>query len=415
MKGGKAFYFRRWVNDLFCLAILVKRVYKSRMPPKKKEEVQLPALIGRVGTNLKIGIVGLPNVGKSTFFNILTKSQAAAENFPFCTIDPNERVFDDEEIVHVEGEVDPVRDLNIIHDELRYKDIEYLKKQTEGLERSVNRGGDKKKKPEYIDILNMHLFLTAKPVIYLVNLSEKDFIRKKNKCAMDKIIVQGYKALQLLYFFTTGKDEVKAWTIQAAGKYKQKGRDYIVDDGDIILFKFNAVNIFTLSIYLSHKCNWLGDAVRPRERSSVSIRQIPVPIWCLCAAAAIRVKIVVRMRHVRPVGVVSLWRFVFREDDRKRDCHFSLFHKSLFDVHRLTVKTKMIEKLILKVLFANDCALMTCMESAFQLIVNKITEAAYLFGLIISLGKTEVLFQPSPPTTEPSISIERTELKTGEI
>lgn len=386
------------------------------MPPKKKEEVQLPALIGRVGTNLKIGIVGLPNVGKSTFFNILTKSQAAAENFPFCTIDPNEsrvpvpderfdflcehykpvskvpaflnvvdiaglvegahegkglgnaflsnisacdaifhvvRVFDDEEIVHVEGEVDPVRDLNIIHDELRYKDIEYLKKQTEGLERSVNRGGDKKKKPEYdtlikvltnlednliprkmvwdskeIDILNMHLFLTAKPVIYLVNLSEKDFIRKKNKwlakikawvdthdagalvipfscglelklfemdpeekekymkenncnSAMDKIIVQGYKALQLLYFFTTGKDEVKAWTIQkntkapqaagkihtdfekgfimaevmayndfkehesesavkAAGKYKQKGRDYIVDDGDIILFKFNA-------------------------------------------------------------------------------------------------------------------------------------------------------------------------------
>jgi len=386
------------------------------MPPKKKEEPQIPALIGRVGTNLKIGIVGLPNVGKSTFFNILTKSSAAAENFPFCTIDPNEsrvpvpderfdhlcefhkpaskvpaflnvvdiaglvqgahegkglgnaflsnisacdaifhviRVFDDEEIVHVEGEVDPVRDLSIISDELRFKDIEYLKKQIESLERNVNRGNDKKKKPEFdtlvkvltnleenilprkmtwnaneIDVLNNHLFLTAKPVIYLVNLSEKDYIRKKNKwlakiktwvdandagallipfscalelklfemepeeretymkentcsSAMDKIVVQGYKALQLMYFFTSGKDEVKAWTIQkntkapqaagkihtdfekgfimaeimayedfkehgsetackAAGKYKQKGRDYIVEDGDIILFKFNA-------------------------------------------------------------------------------------------------------------------------------------------------------------------------------
>jgi len=63
------------------------------MPPKKKDakEVEKTVLIGRMGTNLKVGIVGLPNVGKSTFFNVLTKSsQAAAENFPFCTIDPNE-------------------------------------------------------------------------------------------------------------------------------------------------------------------------------------------------------------------------------------------------------------------------------------------------------------------------------------
>ncbi|NUN34816.1 hypothetical protein GJQ63_26410, partial [Escherichia coli] len=61
------------------------------MPPKKGADVskQHP-LIGRFGTSLKIGIVGLPNVGKSTFFNVLTKSQASAENFPFCTIDPNE-------------------------------------------------------------------------------------------------------------------------------------------------------------------------------------------------------------------------------------------------------------------------------------------------------------------------------------
>ena len=61
------------------------------MPPKKKVEEEKMVLIGRMGTNLKCGIVGLPNVGKSTFFNVLTKTSiAAAENFPFCTIDPNE-------------------------------------------------------------------------------------------------------------------------------------------------------------------------------------------------------------------------------------------------------------------------------------------------------------------------------------
>ena len=62
------------------------------MPPKKTEasNAARKPIVGRLGTNLKMGIVGLPNVGKSTFFNILTKLQAAAENFPFCTIDPNE-------------------------------------------------------------------------------------------------------------------------------------------------------------------------------------------------------------------------------------------------------------------------------------------------------------------------------------
>ena len=60
------------------------------MPPKKIDAPEQKPLIGRVGTNLKVGIVGVPNVGKSTFFNVLTKSAAPAENFPFCTIDPNE-------------------------------------------------------------------------------------------------------------------------------------------------------------------------------------------------------------------------------------------------------------------------------------------------------------------------------------
>jgi len=388
------------------------------MPPKKKPvEEEKPIIIGRLSTNLKCGIVGLPNVGKSTFFNVLTKTQiAAAENFPFCTIDPNEsrvpvpddrfdflcehhkpaskvpaflnvtdiaglvkgastgeglgnaflshikacdamfhlcRTFEDKEITHVEGEVDPVRDLDIINEELRLKDEESFLKVFDDLEKKYTRG-EKKLKVEYesmvkikqilieekrhirfgtwnaadVEQLNKHLFITAKPMIYLVNLSEKDFIRKKNKwlpkikeyvdkhdpgatvipfsgafeaklmdmseeeakafkeetkCAgvLEKIIVQGYKALGLQYFFTAGPDEVKAWTIQkgtkapqaagrihtdfekgfimaevmkfedfkeagteaaakAAGKYRQQGRNYITEDGDIIFFKFNA-------------------------------------------------------------------------------------------------------------------------------------------------------------------------------
>jgi len=165
-----------------------------------------------VGTNLKVGIVGLPNVGKSTFFNVITKSAIPAENFPFCTIDPNEnrvavpddrftylvdfhkpaskvpaflnitdiaglvkgasqgqglgnaflshiracdaifhvcRAFEDDDIIHVDGDVNPVRDLETISEELRLKDEEYLLTNLEKLERNVLRGGDKKMKPEY--------------------------------------------------------------------------------------------------------------------------------------------------------------------------------------------------------------------------------------------------------------------------
>ncbi|XP_029317270.1 obg-like ATPase 1 [Cottoperca gobio] len=389
------------------------------MPPKKTDVPKQPPLIGRFGTSLKIGIVGLPNVGKSTFFNVLTKSQAAAENFPFCTIDPNEsrvpvpderydflcqyhkplskvpaflnvvdiaglvkgahagqglgnaflshisacdgifhmtRAFDDEDIIHVEGNVDPVRDIEIIHEELRLKDEELIAPVLDKLEKTAVRGSDKKLKPEYdimlkvknwveeekkpirfnewndkeIEVLNKYLFLTSKPMIYLVNLSEKDYIRKKNKwlakikewvdvndpgaivipvsgsiesklqemeeeernkhceemktqSVLTKIIKTGYAALQLEYFFTAGPDEVRAWTVRkgskapqaagkihtdfekgfimaevmkfvdfkeegsenaakAAGKYRQLGRNYVVEDGDIIFFKFNTPN-----------------------------------------------------------------------------------------------------------------------------------------------------------------------------
>uniref|UniRef100_A0A8C5QI29 Obg like ATPase 1 n=1 Tax=Leptobrachium leishanense TaxID=445787 RepID=A0A8C5QI29_9ANUR len=333
------------------------------MPPKKADNgpKQHP-VFGRFGTSLKIGIVGLPNVGKSTFFNVLTKSQAAAENFPFCTINPNEsrvpipddryeflcqyhkpvskvpaflsvvdiaglvkgastgqglgnaflshisacdglfhltRAFDDDDIIHVEGSVNPVRDIEIIHEELRLKDEEMILAAIDKLEKVAVRGGDKKLKPEYdimgkvktwvleeknhvrychewndkeIEVLNKYLFLTSKPMIYLVNLSEKDYIRKKNKwlikikewvdkhdpgalvipfsgalelklqdmsdeekqkyleekvtqSVLSKIIKAGYAALQLEYFFTAGPDEVRAWTVkkgtkapQAAGK-----------------------------------------------------------------------------------------------------------------------------------------------------------------------------------------------------
>lgn len=386
------------------------------MPPKKKEGPPEPKpLIGRVGTNLKVGIVGIPNVGKSTFFNVLTKSQAQAENFPFCTIDPNEsrvpvpdsrweylcefhkpaskvpaflnvtdiaglvkgasegqglgnaflshikacdaifhmsRAFEDDDVTHVEGDVNPVRDMQIIMDELRFKDMEYVVPVHQKLAKMVERG-EKKHAHEFatlgkviklleeekkhirfadwdgkeIEVLNQHLFLTSKPVVYLVNLSEKDFLRKKNKwllkikewidendpgaslipfsgvfelglmdldpeekkkkleelkttSGLEKIILQGYKALNLHYYFTGGPDEVKAWTIQkgtkapqaagkihtdfekgfvmaevmkfddfkeegseaackAGGKYHQRGRNYVVEDGDIIFFKFN--------------------------------------------------------------------------------------------------------------------------------------------------------------------------------
>ncbi|XP_076029240.1 uncharacterized protein LOC143018068 [Oratosquilla oratoria] len=86
---------------------------------------------------------------------------------------------------------------------------------------------------------------------------------------------------------------------------------------------------------------------------------------------------------------------------------------SVFDLRRLNAKTKTTEKLILETFFADDCALMTHKESDLQLIIDKFAEAARLFGLTISFGKTEVLFQPAPTSTSqpPSIFIEGTQLK----
>lgn len=386
------------------------------MPPKAKKDAA-PAerpILGRFSSHLKIGIVGLPNVGKSTFFNIVTKLAIPAENFPFCTIEPNEarvnvpderfdwlcqlfkpkssvpayleitdiaglirgahagdglgnaflshiravdgifhvlRAFDDADVTHVDDTVDPVRDLETITEELRLKDIDFMSKKIEDLEKSMKRSNDKQLKIEHelcervikhlqdgkdirlgdwkaadIEILNTFQLLTAKPVVYLVNMSEKDFQRKKNKflpkihawvqehggetilpfsCAFEqklvdmpedeaakycaenqitsmipKIIKTGFAAIHLIYFFTAGPDEVKCWQIRrqtkapqaagaihtdfergficaevmkfdelkelgsesavkAAGKYRQEGKTYVVQDGDIIFFKFN--------------------------------------------------------------------------------------------------------------------------------------------------------------------------------
>lgn len=391
------------------------------MPPKKQVEEQ-KVLLGRPGNNLKAGIVGLANVGKSTFFQAITRCPLGnPANYPFATIDPEEarvtvpskrfdtlleiyektaskvpahltvydiagltkgasageglgnaflshirsvdsiyqvvRCFDDAEIIHIEGDVDPVRDLDIISTELRLKDIEFCNKALEGAQKVAKRGGQslevKQKKeemvlieriiklledgqrvanqewtPKEVEIINTMFLLTAKPCIYLINLSEKDYARKKNKhllrikewvdknsagdliipfsvcleerlshmseeeaaeeleriglqSALPKIITTMRQKLDLISFFTCGPDEVREWTIRrgtkapqaagvihndlmntfiladvmkyddvveykddaaikAAGKLQQKGKNYVVEDGDIIYFRAGA-------------------------------------------------------------------------------------------------------------------------------------------------------------------------------
>ncbi|KAJ5086428.1 Conserved hypothetical protein CHP00092 [Penicillium alfredii] len=391
------------------------------MPPKKAQ-VQEKVLLGRPGNNLKSGIVGLANVGKSTLFQSITKSSLGnPANFPYATIDPEEarvivpderfdwlcehykpksqvpanltvydiagltrgastgaglgnsflshiravdaifqvvRCFDDAEIIHVEGDVDPCRDLTIINEELRIKDIEFVEKALESLSKQTRRGGQslemKKMKeeeattakilewlkegndirkgnwgPKEVEVINPLFLLTAKPIVYLVNLSERDYIRQKNKylpklfewiktnspgdpilpisaqfeerlalmgdeaaaaeecknlntkSGLPKVITTMRQALNLASFFTTGADEVRQWTIRkgikapaasgvihtdfektfiqvivynynvlreygdegavkSAGKVMTKGKDYVVEDGDILLIKAGA-------------------------------------------------------------------------------------------------------------------------------------------------------------------------------